>query len=44
MVNDEVTQAVLKIEAILLAERSRISRYDLQELKAMLGGDKHEGT
>ncbi|MGI6597610.1 MAG: guanylate kinase [bacterium] len=38
VVNDEVTQAVLKIEAILLAERSRISRYDLQELKAMLGG------
>lgn len=38
VVNDEVTQAVLKIEAILLAERSRISRYDPQELKAMLGG------
>ena len=38
VVNDEVTQAVLKIEAILLAERSRIRRYDLQELKAMLGG------
>lgn len=43
VVNDEVQQAVLRIEAILLAEQGRISRYSEQELKVLLG-DKHERT
>ncbi|HHV08621.1 MAG TPA: guanylate kinase [Firmicutes bacterium] len=38
VVNDEVQQAVLRIEAILLAEQGRISRYSEQELKVLLGG------
>lgn len=38
VVNDEVERAVFNIEAVLLAEHSRISRHDEQELKAMLGG------
>ena len=38
VVNDEVPQAVLRIEAILLAEQGRISRYSEQELKVLLGG------
>ena len=38
VVNDKVEQAVLTIEAILQAERSRVDRYSKQKLKAMLEG------
>lgn len=39
VVNDKVEKAVQKIEAILLAERCRVSRFDEQELK-LIWGDK----
>ncbi|MGI6128845.1 MAG: guanylate kinase [bacterium] len=40
VVNDKIEQAVNKIEAILMAEHSRISRFSELELKVKLGGQQ----
>lgn len=38
VINDKVEQAVARVEAILLAEHTRVERFSDAELKELLGG------